>query len=89
MADFRISSGRLLHVDAVIYRNSLPPCCVLLIVGIVRMLEFEFISGGIEVFKCSRSVNYVGVFFYKEKYTIVFYFVNQLITFLEKTLAMK
>ena len=48
MVDFRISSGRLFHVDAcTIYRKALPPCCFLLMIGSVSNLELEFLSGRI------------------------------------------
>ena len=63
MVDFRISPGRLFHVDAAIHRKYLPPCCFLLMVGSVSNLEFEFLSGRIHFFRCNRSVKYVGVFF--------------------------
>ena len=62
MFDFRISSGRLFHVDAAIYRNALPPCYFLLMVGSVSNLEFEFLNTRIHFFRCSRSVKYFGVF---------------------------
>ena len=63
MVDFRISYGRVFHVDSAIYRKSLPPCYFMLMVGYVSNLEFEFFSGYIHVVvRCSRSVKYVGVF---------------------------
>ena len=36
-------------------------------IGRVSILEFEFLSGRMEVFKCTRSVKYVRVFFCKER----------------------
>ena len=70
MVDFRITSGRLFHVDASIYRRALPLCCFLLLVGSVSNLEFEFLSGRIHFCRCSRSVNYAGVFC-REQYVLI------------------
>ena len=61
MVDFRISSGKKFYVDEAMFRKALPPYCFLLIVGSVRVLELEFLSGRIVVFKCRRSVKYIGV----------------------------
>ena len=62
MVDFRISSERLFHVDAAIYRKALTTCYFMLMVGSVSNLEFEFLSGRIHFFRCSRSVKYVEIF---------------------------
>ena len=62
MVNFHKYSGRLFHVYAAIYRNPHSSCCFLLITGRLRTLEFEFLSGCKEVFKCCRLVKYVEVF---------------------------
>ena len=65
MLDLRISYGILFHIDAVIYRKTLPPCCFLFILGFVSILEFEVFSCRIEVYKYSMSVKYIGVIVYR------------------------
>ena len=64
LEDYSTSYTRHIHVIA-IYRKALPPCCFLLMVGSVSNLELEFLSGRIHLFRCSRSVKYVGVFLYR------------------------
>ena len=70
MVDFRISSGRLFHVDAAIYRKPLPPCCFLLMVGSVSNLEFEFLSGRIHFLDVVVQLSMLE-YFCREQYVLI------------------